>query len=123
MIRLASVLAALMLASCASTPAPSDGIRCDMTVAFGSYASGIDTVLYERINRALTGDSRVAQSLERGWGREGERTLCIRTRNRGDIDALFGELQAMVAQAGGLRGPTSVALGNANWDGRPQGAT
>ena len=118
MIRFTAVLAAIALTGCASgatPPAGADGVRCDVTVAFGSYASGIDTVLHERIVRSLDGDSRVASKVERPWGREGERTLCVRARNRGDVDALFGELEAMAAQAGGLRAPTTVARGAANF--------
>jgi len=117
-IRLVAGLAALSLAGCASSATPStgpDGVRCDVAVAFGSYASGIDTVLHERITRSLASDSRVASKIERPWGREGERTLCVRARNRGDVDALFGDLQAMAVQAGGLRGPTTVTRGAGNF--------
>lgn len=122
MIRFNAVLGALALGGsltgCASSAMPStgaDGVRCDFTVAFGSYASGIDTVLHERMTRSLAGDSRVASTLERNWGREGERTLCVRARNRGDVYVLFGEIEAMAAQAGGVRAPTTVARGAANF--------
>ncbi len=116
--RIAAVLGALALAGCASSARSStgvDGVRCDFTVAFGSYGAGVDTVLKERMTRMLATDHRVAATVERRWGREGESTLCIRSRNSGDVDTLFGELEAMAAQEAGLRGPTRVARGRADF--------
>lgn len=117
--RFAAVLSALALAGCASVAAPfptgEGAAACDFTVAFGSYGSGVDTVLRERIVRALAGDRRVAGTQERRWGREGESTLCVNSRNNGDVDGLIGEINAMIAAQVDLRGPTAVARGGASF--------
>ena len=123
MSRFAAILTALTLGACASAtppPAPIDDAAapCDLTVAFGSYASGIDTVLHERIVRSLAGDSRVAGTRERAWGREGERTLCVVSRNNGDVEGLIADLNAMIQAQGDLRGPTTVLRGGANFPSR-----
>lgn len=118
MSRIVACLSALALGACASTGAPRADApteRCDMTVAFGSYGSGIDRVLHEQIVRFLAHDNRVGGVIERGWGREGETTLCVRTRNSGDMERLIAELRAMAASAGGIRAPTTVAYGATNF--------
>lgn len=114
MTRFTALLAALVLTGCASTPVPNPA-GCDLTVTFGSYASGIDTVLRERIVRTLASDHRVARTEERRWGREGESTICIVSRNNGDVEGLSADLNAMIQAQGDLRGPTTVGRGSANF--------
>jgi hypothetical protein len=77
-------LMALLAAACTpdvktgSAPAAeaADKGACALTVAFGSYAMGIDRSAYQRV-RALLRDKGVRRVTEQGYGREGEVTLCV----------------------------------------------
>jgi hypothetical protein len=63
-------------------------MACDLEIRFGSYAMGIDRGALERV-RQLLADRGVRKVEEQGWGREGEVTLCARTRSAADAERLF----------------------------------
>jgi hypothetical protein len=90
------------------TGAPHVPADCTITAAFGSYAAGIDGATLARMERTLDADSRVRNVTRHPWGREGEVTLCIRTRTLAGADALSRELRAMIPAR--PRGPISVVL-------------
>ncbi len=72
-------------------PAP-----CSLSVDFGSICCGIDSGLLEQVKLAIIAERRVKQAYERGWGEEGEVTLCVVTRRRADARALAARYGAWV---------------------------
>lgn len=92
------------------TEAPRD---CPLTVSFGSYAMGIDGAAFERVSRLLTHDRRVSRIEHYRWGREGEVTLCARTRTRADAGRLFRDVRAMLPKK--PRGPVTVTSDRASF--------
>ncbi|MES2987111.1 MAG: hypothetical protein V4808_04320 [Pseudomonadota bacterium] len=84
--------------------------KCDVTVSFGSYAMGIDRPTFERVERLLSRDRRVAKTDQQRWGREGEVTICAKARRRADIAPLFHRVRAMLPR--NPRGPVTVEAGS-----------
>lgn len=115
---LASILAALALSVPASaqtrTPITSVGEAprdCTLTISFGSYAMGIDGRAFERVSALLTRDRGVRSIEQFRWGREGEVTLCARTRSAADARRLARRARALVPAK--PRGPVTISLGAA----------
>ena len=106
--------AALLAAPAAQARAPGPLPRnvvppdCGITIAFGSYAAGIDGPSLARIEHLLRRDRRVRRFSRHPWGREGEVTLCVYTRSHGSAGALSRQLRAMIPAR--PRGPISVTL-------------
>jgi len=79
---------------------------CPLTIAFASYGAGIDNPLRERVQAMLVGDRSVTGFQADRWGREGEVTLCVRTRATPDAARLFHQVRALIpAQP---RGPIAL---------------
>jgi hypothetical protein len=146
MIRSPILLCLLLLAGCATTvvdqareqaaPAPpppsapppavggivATGSRlrtdCPLTVAFASYGAGIDNPVREQVQSLLVGDRSVTGFQAERWGREGEVTLCVRTRATPDAARLFHQVRAMIpAQP---RGPIALrTTGGLSYDTPP----
>ena len=87
-------------------------IDCDLTVAFGSYAGGIDAALHTRITEYLDADSRLRRTVERPWVREGERTICGFATTRDVVPGLISDLQKLIADHGVSSSWTEVAAGS-----------
>lgn len=93
-------------------PAPNAGLAsqaggdCPLTMVFGSYAMGIDGPTRARVEALLASDRAVTGFTARPWGREGEITLCARTRTPADAARLFAAIRALVPPR--PRGPISV---------------
>ena len=85
--------------------APTD---CPLSVGFGSYAMGIDHASYARVGRLLRADRGVRAVTAHPWGREGEVTLCARTRTRADAQRLFAQIRASLPAR--PRGPITIEL-------------
>jgi hypothetical protein len=81
---------------------------CPLTVSFGSYAMGIDGASYARVTRLLSRDRHVKRIEQFRWGREGEVTLCARTRSKADARRLFARVRALVPP--NPRGPVTVSI-------------
>jgi hypothetical protein len=109
--RLPALLAALVTACApgeapeASSGAESPAGACALTVSFGSYAMGIDRRAYDRV-RAILRDPAVRSVQERGWGREGEVSLCVAAAPA-DADRLFERVAAALPAK--PHGPITVA--------------
>jgi hypothetical protein len=88
-----------------ATPVPAD---CPLSVGFGSYAVGIDRAAYNSIDRLLRADRGVRAVTRHPWGREGEVTLCARTRSRADANRLFAAVRARLPVR--PRGPITIEL-------------
>jgi hypothetical protein len=88
-----------------ANPVPAD---CPLTIGFGSYAMGIDGAAYAAIERLLRADRGVRAVTRHPWGREGETTLCVRTRTRADAQRLFAQIRARLPA--NSRGPISMQL-------------
>lgn len=88
-----------------ATPTPAD---CPLIVGFGSYAMGIDGAAYASVDRLLRADRGVRAVTRHPWGREGEVTLCARTRSRADAQRLFTAIRARLPAR--PRGPISLEL-------------
>jgi hypothetical protein len=85
-------------------PAPAD---CPLTVGFASYGAGIDGSSARAVDRLLGRDRAVRAVTRHRWGREGEVTLCVRTRTARDAARLFRSIRALLPAR--PRGP--IALG------------
>lgn len=79
---------------------------CPLTIVFGSYAMGIDQPARARIEALLASDRGVTGFQAHRWGREGEVTLCVRTRAAADATRLFARARALVPPR--PRGPVSL---------------
>ena len=86
---------ALILTSGTVSAQPAVPGKCDVTVSFGSYAMGIDRPTFDKVERLLVRDRRVAKSDQQRWGREGEVTICAKARRRADIAPLFHRIKAL----------------------------
>lgn len=84
-------------------PVPRD---CALTIGFSSYATGIDRPTYGAVQRLLESDRAVRGVSQHRWGREGEATLCARTRTRADAERLFHTIRRLVPAR--PRGPVTV---------------
>ena len=89
-------------------PPPIGGVTqtCALTIVFGSYAMGIDGPTRTRVEALLVADRGVAGFDTRRWGREGEITLCVRTRSGADANRLFQAVRAMIPTR--PRGPITL---------------
>lgn len=85
------------------TGVPAD---CPLTIAFGSYAMGIDGRTFAKVEALLQVRPEV-QSVERHpWGKEGEVTLCVRTTSPDAAASLFNAVKALFPAD--PRGPLTV---------------
>lgn len=112
-VKIAPLLSALALISgCASAsgspdsePAPGG---CDVTVAFGSYAMGIDGQAADDVEAYVSGHpALVTQSQWTRWGREGERTVCLTTASTEATRTVFISLRALLPEVA-RRGPVTL---------------
>ena len=83
---------------------------CDLRIQFGSYAMGIDTQSEEAVRRLLGRDPSVSAVEVYPWGREGEKTLCVRIRSAADVERLFDEVSRLLPSD--PLGPISVSTRN-----------
>jgi hypothetical protein len=79
---------------------------CPLTVTFGSYAMGIDQGALKSVDRLLARDRGVRKVDRQRWGREGEITLCARTRTKADAKRLFTRVKRLFPAK--PRGPLTV---------------
>lgn len=80
---------------------------CTLSIAFGSYAMGIDRPTLEAVEALLASDPAVASVERRGRGREGETELCAEIRSNADAERLFHRVAALLPAD--PRGPVSVS--------------
>lgn len=79
---------------------------CPLSIGFASYGAGIDNPVREQVQSMLVGDRAVTGFQANRWGREGEVTLCVRTRAAPDATRLFHQVRAIIpAQP---RGPITM---------------
>lgn len=88
-------------------PADPQPATCDVEVSFGSFAAGPDIELKQRISDLVQSNPDVTDSRESPWGREGETTLCLYTRDGAAADRLYAAIVAMIPTRG-PRAPTTV---------------
>jgi|GEM_PF-1103338 len=93
---------------------------CAVSVRFGSYAMGIDSRSFERVERYIARNKRlVASSSVSRWGREGERTVCITTRSRKATTQVFVDIKSLIRHRA-ERGPTEVkTIDGRTWNANP----
>ena len=108
--RLSLVLAGAALAASAplgaQRPNPIVPSDCSLIVAFGSYAMGIDTAALQSVEALLDGLRGVRSVTRHPRGREGEVSLCVRTRSRADSARLFQAIRQRIPAR--PRGPVSI---------------
>jgi hypothetical protein len=106
--------AAIARAPRGNNPAPAN---CPLTIGFSSYGAGIDRSS-QAIERLLAGDRAVRAVTRHGWGREGEITLCVRTRSGTDANRLFRAARRLIPAR--PRGPVSLGtLGGLRYETPP----
>jgi hypothetical protein len=114
----AAATAALLTASAAQAraldprraPGQSDPVpaNCPLTVGFSSYGPGIDRPTLVSVERLLNRDRSVRSVSRHRWGREGEVTLCARTRTARDAARLVPRIRALIPAR--PRGPVRIEL-------------
>ena len=87
-------------------PIQPTGGPCALSVAFGSYAMGIDRPTLERVEALLAADPAVAGVERRRQGREGETELCAEVASAADAERLFRSIAALLPAD--PRGPVTV---------------
>src|SRR5688500_13731666 len=93
----------------AAHPAPGTA-DCPLTISFGSYAMGIDRATLAAVEALLAGEAAVASVERRGWGREGEVTLCARLADADAAEPIARRIAALFPAE--PRGPLRVATGS-----------
>ena len=91
---------------------------CDIEITFGSYAGGPDNGLREAVRTLTRNNPGVTEAEETPWGREGESTLCVRTKDEVTANRIYGAIAAQIPQTS-TRAPTSVR----HRDGRSRAST
>jgi hypothetical protein len=86
--------------------APAVPADCPLVIGFSSYAMGIDGATLRAVDALLSKDRGVRLVTRHPWGREGEVTLCVRTRSRADAARLFETIRRRLPAR--PRGPVSV---------------
>ncbi|MES2444932.1 MAG: hypothetical protein V4574_19075 [Pseudomonadota bacterium] len=86
---------------------------CPLVVSFGSYAMGIDGSAFAKVSALLARDRGVRTIEQHRWGREGEVTLCARTRGKADARRLYRAVRAVLPAK--PRGPVTVEAGQARF--------
>ena len=87
-----AVLATACATDSGAEPPPSvpGGEGCDVSISFGSYAMGIDSEAYARVETWLAGHKDLVADVKvTPWGREGERTVCVTTTSPAAIKPVF----------------------------------
>lgn len=85
--------------------APGDE-NCDVTVVFGSYAMGIDRESFQRVEAYLKRRPNVRYTAT-NWGREGEQTVCVDTRNKTQTRKVYSDLRGILPRVS-RRGPVEL---------------
>ncbi|MDF7773825.1 hypothetical protein P1X14_01075 [Sphingomonas sp. AOB5] len=101
-------MTSILLAALAATTPIQSGVpdNCSLTVAFGSYAMGIDQPTLARTERLLRRDAGVRRTTSHRWGREGEVTLCVITKRASDARRLFQRIKTTLPR--NPRGPVTL---------------
>ena len=108
----ATVLAISPVVAREPIPPPAPGgwsqppVDCPLIVAFSSYGAGIDRPTLLNVERLLNSDRGVRSVSRHPWGREGEVSLCARTRRLEDAFRLSRRIRAMIPAR--PRGPVQV---------------
>lgn len=102
----------------AAEPTSAAPTVCDVEVTFGSYGGGIDGDLRDAALALTRNNPGVTEASSTPWGREGESTLCIRTKDEVTANRLYGAIAAQIPQTS-TRAPTSVR----HRDGRSRAST
>ncbi len=129
--RLAVLLSvAALAAACATVPAtaaqPEGGrpsiapgdVNCDVTVVFGSYAMGIDSQTFAKVDAYLKRRAPAVTANTSSWGREGERTICVTTRNAKATRKVFTDIRNMAPRVA-RRGPVEIRSRFGTFQSRP----
>ena len=129
--RLAVLLSvAALAAACATVPADAaqpEGGRpsiapgdenCDVTVVFGSYAMGIDSQTFAKVDAYLKRRAPAVTANTTSWGREGERTICVTTRNSKATRKVFTDIRNMAPRVA-RRGPVEIRSRFGTFQSRP----
>jgi hypothetical protein len=103
---IALVPALVATASVAHAAPQPRAAACPLTITFASYAMGIDGTAFAAVDRLLRRDRGVRAVARRNWGREGEVTLCVRTRSKSDARRLFARVKTLFPAR--PRGPLTV---------------
>lgn len=85
--------------------APGDE-NCDVTVVFGSYAMGIDGESFRKVEAYLKRRPNVRYTAT-SWGREGEKTVCVDTKNNAQTRKVYADLRGMLPRVS-RRGPVEI---------------
>lgn len=91
---------------------------CDVEVTFDSYGGGADGELRDAVRALIQDNPGVTEIEEKRRGREGESTLCVRTRDDVTADRIYDTVAAQISQTS-KRPPTSVR----HRDGRSRAST
>jgi hypothetical protein len=122
-----SALAALVLLWTFPVPPPAppaaqaESEACSVSVRFGSYAMGIDSAAFDRVEHYATRNRRLVAGVRvTPWGREGERTVCIVTRSKSATSRVYADVTSLI-RGRAERGPTEVSTADGRvWRSAPE---
>ncbi len=72
--------------------------KCDLALDFGSYGGGIDQVAYDATKTYLSMGDGIKKVTEWGWGKEGERSLCLEISRKQELKTVYEGLSAFIAK-------------------------
>ncbi len=72
-------------------------LKCEVLIDFMSHASGIDTDVYTSLERWLEYNSKVADGFIWGWGKEGEKSICLLLTKDTSKQELISEIKEAFA--------------------------
>jgi hypothetical protein len=107
MIRRLGTAALILGAAACASPSPvgrgqstaMDDTNCNVRVAFGSFATGIDNDAAAAVDQLIRGDPSVVAVARSATGVEGEYALCVRTRSKGAAARLFEALRTRLGRS------------------------
>jgi len=111
--KIAPLLGALaLMTGCASASETADtepaAGGCDVRIAFGSYAMGIDRQAADDVEAYVAGHPKLVTSSQwTRWGREGEKTACLTTASPDATRTVFKALRALLPEVA-RRGPVTL---------------
>lgn len=100
----------LMLSPAIAHGAEKDKL-CDITVMFGSHCCGTDHATYQKVKSLLEDKKEFVSYRRIPWGREGEFTLCISSKDASEIKPLYQRIKdALPTKRIETRGYTTIRL-------------
>lgn len=71
---------------------------CTILIVYGSYASGTDAKLKNKINKIVQNNKNISDTRTSYWGKEGESTTCLTISNEKYAQHLYSQIKNMIPE-------------------------